>query len=171
MKHFLPYLAVVFLLASCASGGWRVVDGGEFTIEFPGPPIDTVTAVGDDAGVKLYFIPVEGSIDSNAYYAVSVYALDDSTEAMGDLLDAIMLKDAEVFAWSMGAFLADSGKVVTSGKYSGHEYTIFLAQNSGILKMRKFAKGKNIYTLAVITGNESLENKDIYKFLDSFKLK
>lgn len=171
MKRILPYLAILFLLASCASGGWRVVDGDEFTIEFPGPPIDTATAVGDAAGAKLYFIPVEDGLDSNIYYAVSVYTLDDSVEAMGDLMDDVMLKDAEIFAWSMGAFLTDSGKVVKSGNYSGYEYTIFLAQNAGILKMRKFAKGQRLYTLVVITANEYLENSDIYKFLDSFKLK
>jgi hypothetical protein len=172
VKHVVYFLAIVALFISgCANGGWRVVDGGEFTVEFPGAPIDTATAVGDAAGAKLYFIPVDNGIDSNIYYAVSVYTLDDSAEIMGDLLDEIMLKDAEIYAWSMGAFLSDSGKVVKSGKYSGYEYSVFLAQNSGILKMRKFAKGKHLYTLVVITGNEYLENKDIYKFLDSFKLK
>ena len=172
LKQFLFCLTVIVLFASgCASGGWRVVDGGEFTVEFPGQPIDTATAVGDAAGAKLYFIPAESGIDSNIYYAVSVYTLDDSAEIMGDLMDEIMLKDAEIYAWSMGAFLSDSGKVVKSGNYTGYEYTIFLAQNSGILKMRKFAKGKHLYTLVVITGNEYLGNRDIYKFLDSFKLK
>lgn len=171
MKYIVSCLALLLVLGGCASGGWRVVEGEEFFVEFPGPPIDTATAVGDASGAKLYYIPVEGGIDSNVYYAVSVYSLDDSAEVMGEFLDDLMLKDAQIYAWSMGAILTDSGKVVKSGDYSGFEYTIFLAQNAGVLKMRKFAKGRHLYTLVVITGNETLENRDIYKFLDSFKLK
>jgi hypothetical protein len=37
--------------------------------------------------------------------------------------------------------------------------------------MRKYAKGKHLYTLMVITGNEFLENSLIYRFLNSFKFK
>lgn len=172
MKKVLFSLIVVMLIAvGCSSGGWRVVAGDEFTIEFPGIPIDTATAVGDAAGAKLYFIPVDGGLDSNAYYAVSVYTLADSLGLLGDQLDDMLLKDAEIYAWSMGAFLADSGKVVMSGTYEGREYTIFMAQNAGVIKMRKFAKGKHLYTLIVITQNAYMDNKDVFRFLDSFKLK
>lgn len=163
-------LGILFAIG-CSSGGWRVVEGDEFTIEFPGIPIDTATAVAETAGAKLYFIPVEGGLDSNAYYAVSVYTLPDSLGLLGDQLDDMLLKDAEIYAWSMGAFLADSGKVVKSGTYEGREYTIFMAQNAGVIKMRKFAKGKHLYTLIVITQNAFMDNKDVFYFLDSFKLK
>lgn len=171
MTKYLPCLLFILLLGSCATGGWRVVEGEEFTIEFPGQPSDTATAVGEFSGAKLFYQPVEGGLDSNIYYAVSMYTLPDSAEIMGEMLDEIMLKDAEIYAWSMGAFLADSGKVVKSNKYEGREYKVFLAQNAGVVTMRKFAKGKHLYTLLVITGNEALDNSMIYKFLDSFKLK
>lgn len=162
---------MIVMMASCASGGWRVVEGEEFTIEFPGQPTDTATAVGEYAGVKLYYQPAELGIDSNVYYSLSTYTLHDSVGIMGDLLDEMLLKDAEIYAWSMGAFLADSGKVVKSNAYEGREYKIFLASNAGIVTMRKFVRGKRLYTLLVITGNEALENTQIYRFLDSFKMK
>lgn len=165
-------LTVGLLFAvGCSTAGWRVFDGEEFTVEFPGIPIDTATAVGDAAGAKLYFIPAEGALDSNAYYAVSLYTLSDSISLLGDQLDDMLLKDAEIYAWSMGAFLTDSGSVVKSGNYEGREYTIFMAQNAGVIKMRKFAKGKHLYTLVVITQNAYMDNKDVFRFLDSFKLK
>jgi hypothetical protein len=171
MKKLSALFLFVCLIAGCSSGGWRVVDGEEFTIEFPGIPVDTATAVGDASGARLYFIPVDDGIDSNAYYAVSVYTLPDSASLLGDQLDAVLLKDAEIYAWSMGAFLTDSGKVVKSGAYEGREYTIFLAENAGVMKMRKFAKGKQLYTLYVLTQNAYIDNKDVFRFLDSFKLK
>ena len=172
MKKILACLTFVMLLAmGCSSGGWRVVDGEEFSIEFPGVPIDTATAVGEAAGARLYFIPAEEGLDSNAYYAVSLYTLPDSVSILGDQLDEMLMKDAEIYAWSMGAFVTDSGKVVKSGNTEGREYTIFMAQNAGVIKMRKFAKGKHLYTLVVITQNAYMDNKDVFKFLDSFKLK
>lgn len=171
MKHLLSCFIVPLLLAGCASGGWRVIDDEEFTIEFPGLPTDTATSVGDVAGAKLFYQPREGGIDSNVYYSVSVYALPDSGEIMGDMLDDLLLKDAEIYAWSIGAILVDSGKVVLSNGVEGREYKIFLAQNAGIVTMRKFVKGEHLYTLMVITGNYALNNTAIYRFLDSFKLK
>jgi hypothetical protein len=172
MKKVLGCLLVIVLVGmGCSAGGWRVVDGEEFTIEFPGIPIDTATAVDDAAGARLYFIPAEDGLDSNGYYAVSVYTLPDSASILGDQLDEMLMKDAEIYAWSMGAFLTDSGKVVMSGSVEGREYTIFMAQNAGVIKMRKFAKGKHLYTLIVITQNAHMDNRDVFRFLDSFKLK
>ena len=164
-------LLFIALLAGCSSGGWRVVDGEEFSVEFPGQPKDTATMAGEYSGAKLYYEPVEGGIDSNIYYAVSMYTLPDSAELMGDFLDEMLLKDAEIYAWSMGAFLADSGKVVKSNGTEGREYKIFLAQNAGIVTMRKYVKGKHLYTLLVVTDNSALDNRDIYRFMDSFRLK
>jgi hypothetical protein len=171
MKYIISCLVVTLLLLGCSSGGWRVVDGGDFTIEFPGVPVDTATATSDVSGARLYFIPADGGLDSNAYYAVSVYALPDSIEQLGEQLGAILMKDAEIYAWSMGAFLTDSGSVVKSGTHEGREFTIFMSQNAGVIKMRKFAKGNQLYTLIVITQNAYMDNKDVFRFLDSFKLK
>lgn len=171
MRRIFFVIALVIFLGGCSGGGWRVVDGGEFTVEFPGIPIDTATAVDDAAGARLYFIPAEDGLDSNAYYSVSVYSLPDSISILGEHLDDVLMKDAEIYAWSMGAFLADSGRVVKSGSYEGREYTIFMAQNAGVIKMRKFAKGIHLYTLMVITQNAYIDNQDVFKFLDSFKLK
>lgn len=159
------------LVAGCTSGGWRVVEGEEFYIEFPGPPVDTATMVGDAAGARLYYEPQDGGLDSNAYYSLSTYMLSDSAEKMGDLLDDIMLKDAEIYAWSMGAILADSGKVVNNNGTVGREYQIFMNRNAGVITMRKYYRGKNLYTLVVITGNQFLGNSYIYRFLNSFKFK
>jgi hypothetical protein len=171
MKFRLALLAMVLFLGACASGGWRVVEDDEFTIEFPGIPIDTATAVGDASGAKLYYIPPDAGLDSNAYYSVSVYTLPDSISVLGDELDDLLMKDAEIYAWSIGAFLTDSGAVVKSGAYEGREYTIFLSQNAGVVKMRKFPKGKNLYTLLVITQNAFMDNSDVFRFMNSFKLK
>jgi hypothetical protein len=171
MKKLFPLLFVIALFVACASGGWRVVSGDEFSVEFPGEPKDTATMEGDYSGAKLYFQPVEGGIDSNVYYSVSMYTLPDSAEQMGELLDEMLLKDAEIYAWAIGAIVTDSGKVVKSGNVEGREYKIFLARNAGVVTMRKYAKGKHLYTLMVITGNEFLENSLIYRFLNSFKFK
>lgn len=171
MKLRLVLFAMILLLSACASGGWRVIEDDEFTIEFPGIPADTATAVADASGAKLYYIPADEGLDSNAYYAVSVYALSDSIRLLPSQYDEILLKDAEIYAWSMGAFLTDSGRVVKSGNYEGREYTIFLAQNAGVVKMRKFVKGQHLYTLVVITQNAFIDNQDVFRFLDSFKLK
>lgn len=171
MKLRLALLAMVLFLGACASGGWRVINDEEFTIEFPGIPLDTATAVADASGAKLYYIPAEQGLDSNAYYSVSVYTLPDSVALLGDELGDVLLKDAEIYAWSMGAFLTDSGSVVKSGNYEGREFTIFLDQNAGVVKMRKFPKGKNLYTLLVITQNAYMDNADVYRFMNSFKLK
>jgi|GEM_PF-954547 hypothetical protein len=170
-RLLLALSVVVLIFAGCSGGGWRVVEGDEFTIEFPGIPVDTATSVGETSGARLYFIPVEESIDSNAYYSVSVYALPDSASILGDQLDDMFLKDAEIYAWSMGAIVVDSGNVVQSGAYEGREYTIFMARNAGVIKMRKFAKGKNLYTLIVITQNGYMDNDDVFRFMNSFKLK
>lgn len=171
VKQLLSCLVLALLFASCANGGWRVVEGDEFTIEFPGIPTDTATAYENAAGAKLFYQPKKGGIDSNIYYAVSMYTLADSAEVLGEELNAFLLKDAEIYAWSMGAFLVDSGKVVMSNSYEGREYKVFLAENAGIVTMRKFVKGKHLYTLIVITGNYALNNTSIRRFLDSFKLK
>lgn len=171
MKAFAPAFLIVLLFTACASGGWRVVAGDEFTVEFPGEPKDTATMEGDYSGAKLYYQPQEGGIDSNVYYAVSMYTLPDSVEMMGEVMDDLLLKDAEIYAWAIGAIVTDSGKVVKSGTYEGREYKIFLSQNAGVVTMRKFVKGKHLYTLMVITGNAYLDNSYIYRFLDSFKLK
>lgn len=170
MKNILAFLIVV-LFGACASGGWRVVEGEEFTVEFPGEPKDTATMEGDYSGAKLYFQPTEHGIDSNVYYAVSMYTLTDSIELMGEMMDEMLLKDAEIYAWAIGAIVTDSGKVVKSGNVEGREYKIFLSQNAGVVTMRKFVKGKHLYTLLVITGNAYLDNSFIYRFLDSFKLR
>lgn len=171
MKQIATCLVVLLLFASCASGGWRVVDGEEFTVEFPGQPTDTATMVGDYSGVKLFYEPPEGGLDSNIYYALSTYTLPDSAESMGEMLEPMLLKDAEIYAWSMGAFLGDSGKVVKNGETEGHEYKIFLSQNAGVVTMRKYVKGKHMYTLIVITANDALDNTLIYHFLNSFRFK
>ena len=171
VKYTLPCFVFLLFLAGCASGGWRVIDAEEFTVEFPGQPIDTVTGDMENAGTRLYYEPVEAGIDSNVYYAVSVYNLPDSAEILGDLLESIMMKDAEIYAWSMGAIVVDSGKVVKSNTVEGREYKVFLGQNAGVVTMRKFGKGLHLYTLLVVTGNYALDNTQIYHFLDSFRLK
>jgi hypothetical protein len=100
-----------------------------------------------------------------------MYTLTDSIELMGEMMDEMLLKDAEIYAWAIGAIVTDSGKVVKSGNVEGREYKIFLSQNAGVVTMRKFVKGQHLYTLLVITGNTYLDNSFIYRFLDSFKLK
>lgn len=169
-KLSLLLLFLPFLLASCADD-WKVYGTSEFSIEFPGPVKDTTTMVGNLAGSKVYYEPVSGSLDSNLYYSVSLYTLPDSVSVLGDDMDDIIQTDVKIYAWSIGGILADSGRVVKSGTYSGKEFKVFLPQQTGTATIRKFAKGKHLYTLLVVTDQMRLNNQAIERFLNSFKLK
>ena len=171
MRFLLPALLFSCLLFSCGPGDWRIYSGADFTIEFPGLAKDTATMEGELAGAEVYFEPVSGGLDSNIYYAVSFYSLSDSISKLGDDLDNIFRDDVKIYAWTMGGVLSDSGRVVKSGKYEGREYKVFLAANAGTATVRKFAKGKKLYTLLVITDKMCLDNTKIERFMESFKLK
>lgn len=162
---------LIVLLGSCSVGDWKVYETSEFSIEFPGPAKDTVTVEGNTAGVRAYFEPVTGALDSNLYYSVSLYSLPDSIELVKDEMDRLFKTDAQIYAWSIGGELADSGRVVKSGGIEGREYKVTIEGNRGISTVRKFAVGKHLYTLLVVTENMKLSNHEIRKFLDSFKLK
>lgn len=171
LRNLLFFGLTMLLLHSCGMGGWRVVDGAEFTVEFPGEPKDTATMQGKISGGKLFYEPVEGGLDSNLYYAVSFYTLPDSAKLLGEQLNDMLYTDAQIYAWGIGAILADSGKVVKSGITEGREYKVLLSQNAGVTTIRKFAYGKRLYTLTVITDNRNLDNSSIRRFMESFKLK
>lgn len=167
---FFCLVSLAVALASC-DDHWKVYDTSEFTIEFPGIAHDTVTMEGDYAGVRSYFEPVKGSLDSNVYYSVSMYTLPDSASELGDDLKGFFQSDVKVYAYYIGGILADSGTAVKSGTTPGWEFKVFLAGNSGVATIRKFAYGKHLYTLLVVTENNKLDNTAIRRFMDSFKLK
>jgi hypothetical protein len=171
-KFFLPLLFFFLPLFfnSCASD-WRVYDGSEFSIEFPGLAQDTATIEGKFAGGRTFYEPVQGSLDSNLYYAVSMYTLPDSLSVLGDNLDDFLKTDVNIYAWTIGGTLSDSGRVVKSGNVEGREYKVLLQSNKGVSTVRKFAYGKHLYTLLVVTENMKLDNAEIEKFMNSFKLK
>lgn len=171
MKTFLPYIFLLLLFSSCRPDDWQVYEGSEFTIQFPGPAIDTATATGEFAGAKAYYEPVEGGLDSNVYYAVSIYSLPDTLSKLGDDLDEFLERDVQIYAWSIGGVLGDSGRTVKSGKVEGREYKVTLEGNQGVATVRKFPYGRHLYTLLVVTENMKLDNGAIGKFMDSFKLK
>lgn len=173
MKKFLfALLCFSFLLfASCGTGDWHVYKADEFTVEFPGLAKDTATMEGELAGAKAYFEPVEGSLDSNLYYAVSFYSLPDSISVLQEDLKNVFTGDVKIYAFTMNGTLSDSGRAVKSGNYEGMEYKVFLAHSAGTATVRKFAKGKRLYTLLVVTEQSCIDNTQIERFMESFKLK
>ncbi|HTL82552.1 MAG TPA: hypothetical protein VL651_12655 [Bacteroidia bacterium] len=162
---------LTLLFSSCGQDEWKVYEAYEFNVEFPGHAKDTATMEGDLAGVTVFYEPVQGSLDSNLYYSVSYYTLSDSINKLGDDLDHFFKDDVKIYAWTIGGVLADSGRSVKSGKFEGKEYKVFLAQNAGTATIRKFAKGKHLYTLRVVTEKSCLNNSQIERFMESFKLK
>ena len=166
------FFSSLFLLSSCGGAGkWRVYETSEFSIEFPGSTQDTVTIAGEAVTAKSYFLPVEGLLDSNLYYSVSLYSFPDSILFTKQELTKLFKSDTEVYAWSIGGTFADSGRVVKSGAVEGMEYKIIIEGSSGISTIRKFVLGKHLYTLTVVTENKKLNNCSIKRFLDSFKLR
>ncbi|HET6990291.1 MAG TPA: hypothetical protein VFJ43_03160 [Bacteroidia bacterium] len=167
---FVLLIFLTLLFSSCGTD-WKVYETSEFSIEFPGIAKDTVIVEGNAASPRYYFEPIEGSLDSNMYYSISLYSLPDSVSLVKDELNRLYKTDVQIYAWSIGGELADSGRVVKSGNIEGREYKVVIAGNRGISTVRKFAVGKHLYTLLVVTENMKLNNKAIRKFLDSFKLK
>lgn len=161
----------IFTLSSCDVGNWRVYDTPEFSIEFPGNVQDTVTMVDKTSGVRYYFEPLPDALDSNMYYSVAMYSLPDSIDLVKENLDRLFRTDVQIYAWSIGSELTDSGRVVKSGDVEGREYKVVIEGNRGVSTVRKFAIGKHLYTLLVVTENRKLNNTAIRKFMDSFKLK
>jgi len=170
-KHLLLPLFFLLLFSSCSIGDWKVYDTSEFSIEFPGAAKDTVTMDGSFAGARTYFEPVEGALDSNLYYAVSLYTLPDSLSVMGNEADDLMKNDVRIYAFGIGGVLADTGHVIKNGDLQGLEFKVFLEGNKGVATIRKFAVGKHLYTLLVVTENMKLNNAAIRRFMESFKLK
>lgn len=170
MKKFLLLPFFLALIISCESD-WKNYQTSEFSIEFPGDARDTATMEGKFAGARSFYEPPDGSLDSNIYYAVSVYSLPDSMAVLGNRLNDFLNTDVQIYAWEIGGTLSDSGHVVKSGNVEGREYKVFLESNKGVSTIRKFAVGKHLYTLLVVTENMKLNNHEIEKFMDSFKLK
>lgn len=168
---FLLSLFFLLLLSSCGGGDWRVYETSEFSIEFPGAPHDTVTVEGAYAGSKSYYEPAPNSLDSNLYYAISMYSLPDSISLVKENMSQLFETDVQVYAWSIGGTLADTGAVVKSGDVEGREYKVIIAGNRGVSTVRKFAVGRHLYTLLVVTENMKLKNHEINYFMESFKLK
>jgi hypothetical protein len=167
---FLP-LFILLLLASCGAGDWKVYETSEFSIEFPGVAHDTVTMVGNTPESESYYEPAANSLDSNMYYSVSLYSLPDSISTVKEDMFRLFATDVQIYAWSMGGTLVDTGHVVKSGDVEGREYQVIIAGNRGISTVRKFAIGKHLYTLRVVTENTKLRNHEIKYFMESFKLK
>lgn len=171
MKKLLCLALLLSLVAVSCDDGWKVYDASEFSISFPGTPRDTATIQAELSGARTYFEPVQGSLDSNVYYSISMYTLPDTVDLLGSKLDDYFRKDVEIYAWSIGGILADTGRTVKSGEIEGREYKVTLEGNSGTATVRKFAYGKHLYTLLVITANDRLGNHCVNRFLDSFRLK
>lgn len=173
MKN-VKFIFLVFLLpffTSCGVGDWKVYETSEFSIEFPGLVQDTVTMEGAFAGSKSYYEPVPGSLDSNVYYSVSMYSLPDSINVVKENMRDLFDTDVKVYAWSIGGAVSDTGRTVKSGNVEGMEYKVTLEGNRGVSTVRKFAVGRHLYTLLVVTESMKLENHAIERFMESFKLK
>jgi hypothetical protein len=169
------FSVLLFLLplffSSCEGNDWQVYETSEFSIEFPGAARDTVSIQGTFSGARTFYEPVEGSLDSNLYYAVSLYTLPDSITLVKDDMDELLKNDVRIYAYGIGGVLADSGRVIKSGDVEGREFKVFLEGNKGVATIRKFASGKHLYTLLVVTENMKLNNSAIRQFMESFKLK
>jgi hypothetical protein len=170
-SKFLWLLFLLPLFSSCGAGDWQVYETSEFSIEFPGTVRDTVTMEGMYAGSKSYYEPVPGSLDSNVYYSVSMYSLPDSISVVKENMRDLFDTDVNIYAWSIGGAVSDTGRVVKSGNVEGVEYKVTIEGNRGVSTVRKFAVGRHLYTLLVVTESMKLENHAIEKFMESFKLK
>ncbi len=168
---FIPALFLL-LLASCGHGGWVVFETDAWTAEFPAPPKDTATMEGNISGIKIYYEPPQGHLDSNVYYSVSQYTMNDTTSELAPHLEKLFRADVQVFAWGVGSGFVDTiVRPVKAGAGNGFEYRVTVGDNAGIARIRKFAWGKRIYTVMVLTENSRLINTQADRFLNSFKLK
>ncbi len=166
---FVLFCSLLFF-SSCSNDGWKDFDSTEYTARFPGTPRDTVTIEGQTGGIRVFYEPGFESIDENVYYAVSVYSLPEAIDSLNNLKEALTT-DAKIYAWSMGGEIAGEGKAVKSGGVQGYEFKVLMPSNTGVVTLRKFALGKRLFTLLVITDNVNLNNASIGKFMDSFVLK
>lgn len=163
---------LLLLLASCGQGGWVVFEGDAWTAEFPGTPKDTATMEGDVSGIKVFYEPPQGHLDSNVYYAVSQYTTADTLSELSAHLEKLFRADVQVYAWGVGTGFVDTlVRPVKAGAAGGYEYRVTVGENAGIARIRKFAWGKRIYTVMVLTENSRLLNTQADRFLNSFKLK
>ncbi|MGL4598840.1 MAG: hypothetical protein ACRCYO_15090 [Bacteroidia bacterium] len=166
----LLFFCGLFLFSSCSNDGWKDFDSAEYTVRFPGIARDTATIEGQTGGIRVFYEPGFESIDENVYYAVSVYSLPEAIDSLNNLKEALTT-DAKIYAWSMGGEIGGEGKAVKSGDVQGYEFKVLMPSNTGVVTLRKFALGKRLFTLLVITDNVNLNNASIGKFMDSFVLK
>lgn len=172
VRKILPALLFMFLLAACGNAGWNTYETDNWSIEFPGTPKDTATLEGDLSGVKVYFEPKENKLDSNVYYSVSNYTMKDSLNQLSSYYEKLFHGDVQVYAWGIGGILADSvGKPVKAGNTAGFEYRVIIGENAGLARIRKFASGRRVYTVLVLTENAYIINKQADRFLNSFVIK
>lgn len=170
MRYSILFLfALPFLFAGCGGTEWARHGNVNFSAEFPGPARDTSTIEGTMYTLLFFYEPANAT-DPNAYYDVSECTMPDSLESFGKNLNAYLKADAQVYAWSIDGTLSGEGKPVTSGNLNGFEYLIKMPDNIGEVKLRKFPAGKKLYTLKVITPKEHLNNPDIKRFMESFRL-
>lgn len=169
MNRFVVVCICALLLAGCGGAGWSRQGNVNFSAEFPGAARDTSTIEGSLYTFRFFYEPPNAT-DANAYYDVSECSMPDSLENFGKNLNAYMKADAQVYAWSIDGTLSGEGTPVTNGALKGFEYVIKMPDDIGEVKLRKFAVGKKMYTLKVITPKEHLNNPDIKRFMGSFRV-
>ncbi|MGL5889848.1 MAG: hypothetical protein ACRC3B_08180 [Bacteroidia bacterium] len=172
LKKILPALFFAFLLASCGGAGWNTYETDTWSVEFPGTPKDSASVAGDASSVKVFYEPQENKLDSNVYYSVSNYTMKDSLNQLASYYEKLFHGDVQVYAWGIGGILADSvGKPVKAGNISGYEYRVIIGENAGLARIRKFALGRRVYTVLVLTENAYIANVQADYFLNSFRFK
>jgi hypothetical protein len=172
LKKILPAVVFLFLLTACGNAGWDVFETDTWSVEFPGTPKDTASIDGDVSSVKVFYEPKENKLDSNVYYSVSNYNMKDSLVQLASYHEKLFHTDVQIYAWGIGGILADSvGKPVKAGTISGYEYRVIIGENAGLARIRKFAFGRRVYTVLVLTENAYIANKQADYFLNSFRFK
>lgn len=171
-KKILPAVLFLFLLAACSNAGWDTYETDTWSVEFPGTPKDTASIDGEASSVKVFYEPIENKFDSNIYYSVSNFSMKDSLAQLASYHEKLFHTDVQIYAWGIGGILADSiGKPVKAGTILGYEYRVIMGENTGLVRIRKFAFGRRIYTVLVLTEDTYIANKQADYFLNSFRFK
>lgn len=172
---FFPLLPVItgMLLVACdGSDEWVHYNTKEFSIDFPHSPKDTSTYDGSVVTAKAFLETSNDPLDENAYYEVAISKADiDITQLEDSVFTKNLVAEAQLSTMLMGGSLIGPGKMIRSGNYKGAEFHINMANNVGVITMRKFATPAHIYTLKVITTNARTNNPMIGKFMNSFVIK
>lgn len=174
MFHSSYLLFLPFLLA--AQGSWNLYtsSAGNFSILFPGTVEDKSTVIDTEAGLVREFQFVHTDNDrrtKNILYIVSYTQYSDGTLPA----DSIQRNEDILLGVMESASLYLSGELLyqTNTNLSGEPaflYKIAYNNSMAFVKGKVFIHDDRVYHLRVFSERQHDLNKDINRFLDSFRL-